>query len=443
MPSPAWFLGVPGRDRTLTDVGLPNEIELLHRVADDGEFRMAVRHWTGGFRISVGDEAVGLTVTDGALSAGTPTAGDVIALAGPADVWQPMLQTVPPRFANTVATMISRGLELDADPVVWWQYLPATERLIELLRAPGDAAPTSVNETRIAGSHDAPVGRYVNLSIDGVVHRIYYEEAGSGIPVLLQHTAGAHGVQWRHLFESPEITERFRLIAYDLPFHGKSLPPTSTPWWHEEYRLTGETLRQVPVGLAAALDLVDPVFMGCSVGGLLALDLALHHPDVFRAVVSVEGALHIGGDYEAMPGFWHPQVSNMSKARMMEGLCSPTSPVPYVKEVSQTYSAGWPPVFLGDLWYYVVDFDLRDEAAQIDTAQCEVHILNGEYDYSGTVERGLVAHEAIAGSTHRAMPGVGHFPMVEQPDRFIAEILPILEGIAAGTAGHKETIDAV
>ena len=216
----------------------------------------------------------------------------------------------------------------------------------------------------------------------------------------------------------------------------------STTWWQQEYRLTGDFLRQVPVGLADALGLDDPVFMGCSVGGLLALDLALHHPDRFRAVISVEGALRIGGDHDGLTGFWSPQVANTSKARMMEGLCAPTSPVPNVKEVSQTYSAGWPPAFLGDLWYYMVDYDLRDRAGEIDTSRCAVHILNGEYDYSGSVAKGIEAHEAIAGSTHRAMPGVGHFPMVENPELFIRELTPVLDDIVA-EAQNQGAVHAV
>ena len=167
--------------------------------------------------------------------------------------------------------------------------------------------------------------------------------------------------------------------------------------------------------------------MGCSVGGLLALDLALHHPDVFRACISVEGALHIGGDYDAQFGMSHPQVGSMAKARMMEGLCSPTSPTPYVKEVSLVYSAGWPPVFLGDLWYYLVDYDIRDRAHEIDTSRCAVHIMNGEYDYTGSVKKGLEAHNAIAGSTHTEMHNIGHFPMAENPDLFMSYLQPILD----------------
>ncbi|MCP3938788.1 MAG: alpha/beta hydrolase [Actinomycetia bacterium] len=280
----------------------------------------------------------------------------------------------------------------------------------------------------------APIGRYLHLDLGGHQHRIYYEEAGQGIPILLQHTAGSHGVQWRHLLECGDITDRFRLIAYDLPFHGKSVPPTGRAWWTEQYRLEGEFLRSIPLAIADALELDRPVFMGCSVGGLLALDLALHHPDRFRSVISLEGALHIGGDRDRLTGFWHPQVSDETKARMMEGLTSPTSPIAYRKETIQTYAAGWPQLFTGDLFYYMVDYDLRDRAGEIDTDRVGVHILSGEYDYSGSVEHGREAHESIAGSTFAEMSGVGHFPMSENPEAFIPYLLSVLDRVAEGSA---------
>jgi pimeloyl-ACP methyl ester carboxylesterase len=421
-------------------VTVPDSHELAARAAADGEIRLAVRHWTGGLRLRIGDTLTGFTLLDGEIEAGVPDAGSgdrpsgsggVIALGGAAETWAPMLEEVPPRFANAVTVMVNRGLELDADPLLWWQYLPAVERAIELLRPAGSTSTRRAkpHEAGPLPRHDSPVGRYVHVDLDGADHRLYYEEAGRGIPLLLQHTAGAHGVQWRHLFEVPEITDHFRLIAYDLPYHGKSIPPVGRRWWERPYRLDGSFLRQVPVRLADALGLERPAFMGCSVGGLLALDLAFHHPDVFRAVISVEGALHVGGDLDALAGFWHPQVSNHTKAHLMEGLCSPTSPEPYVKEVSQVYAAGWPPAFLGDLHYYCVDFDLRERAGEIDTGRVAVHILNGEYDYSGTVEMGVEAHRAIPGSTHTEMRGVGHFPMQENPVEFVRHLLPMLEAI--------------
>ena len=73
---------------------------------------------------------------------------------------------------------------------------------------------------------ESSVGRYVFIEVAGVEYRVYFEECGSGIPLLLQHTAGSDGRQWRHLLANPAVTNHFRVIAADLPYHGKSLPPT-------------------------------------------------------------------------------------------------------------------------------------------------------------------------------------------------------------------------
>ena len=80
------------------------------------------------------------------------------------------------------------------------------------------------------------VGRYVHLAIEGAAHRIYFEEAGAGVPLVCLHTAGAHSSQYRHLMCDPRVTDRFRVLAFDLPWHGKSNPPAG--WESAEYRLT-------------------------------------------------------------------------------------------------------------------------------------------------------------------------------------------------------------
>jgi pimeloyl-ACP methyl ester carboxylesterase len=416
----------------LGDGGLTSE-RLAARCAGDGEFRLAARHWTGGLRLQGPGGAIGLTLRDGEATAGAPEAGGpgVIALSAADEAWGELLAAQPKRLANDIFLMIGLGrMTSAADPVAYAQYYPAVMRSIELLR-PAEVSAPARERSRPAGQFDSPVGRYVHLDLDGHDHRVYFEEAGSGIPLLLQHTAGCHGAQWRHLFERREITDCFRLIAYDLPFHGKSLPPVGPKWWAEEYRLTAEFLRAVPVRLAEALQLERPVFMGCSVGGLLALDLARRHPDVFAAVISLEGALKIEMPWSSLEMLWHPQVSNEYKARLMNGLMSPTSPEAFRKETAYVYAAGWPPAFRGDLWYYVVDYDLRGEAAHTDAHRTPVHILTGEYDGSGTLELGEAAHRAIPGSTWTAMPGVGHFPMSENPDAFIEHLLPVLDAVEA------------
>lgn len=406
--------------------------EWAERCRHDGEFTIAARHWQGCLRLRIGDEERTLSLEDGVPS--DRSVGDdaeILEYGAERSVWEKMLSARPPRFYNDLMANVTMGLGVtrSGDPIRHAQYFAAVMRAVELLRATPDEAPAPTRANAAVGRFDSPVGRYVHLDLNGHDHRIYFEEIGEGIPVLLQHTAGCHGSQWRHLFEDPEMTKRFRLIAYDLPYHGKSLPPTTQEWWAQPYRLEGEFLRSIPRGLSAALELDRPAFMGCSVGGLLALDLAHKHPDEFRAVISVEGALHIDGKVENLQDLYHPQVSNEYKARLMDGLMSPTSPKAYRKETSFVYASGWPPAFLGDLHYYVSEFDLRTQSSEIDTDRVGVHILSGEYDYSGTAELGRAAHAAIAGSTWTEMKDVGHFPMSENPAAFIRYLKPVLDQI--------------
>lgn len=409
---------------------LPSSEEWARRCAADGEFLIAARYWRGGIRLRVDDDLLlTLSVAAGEVDGSDPRDDGVLEFEGTRDAWGKLLLATPPPMYTDVVAALVRGSDIGrhGPRLLHAQYYGAAMRAIELLR-PASADQGSRMPPPTQALEDV-MGRYINLELGGDRYRVYFEEAGQGIPLLLQHTAGAHGSQWRHLLVSSEITEHFRLIAYDLPFHGKSMPPEGREWWREPYELTGDFVRRVPVALANALGLDRPVFMGCSVGGLLALDLALHYPDEFRAVISLEGALHIGGEPESSYEFFHPQVSNEYKARLMEGLMSPTSPRAYLKETSFVYSSGWPAAFQGDLFYYRQDFDLRKDARRIDTSKVGVHILSGEYDHSATVAMGRAAHEAIPGSTWQEMKGVGHFPMSENPVAFMAYLKPELDSI--------------
>ena len=74
-------------------------------------------------------------------------------------------------------------------------------------------------------------GCYLTVSEGGKEYRIFVEEAGRGIPLLCLHTAGADSRQYRHMLNDGAITDRFRVIAFDLPYHGRSTPPDG--WWLE------------------------------------------------------------------------------------------------------------------------------------------------------------------------------------------------------------------
>ena len=125
------------------------------------------------------------------------------------------------------------------------------------------------------------VGRYVH--IDDC--RIYFEEAGQGIPLLCLHTAGSDGRQWRAVLNDAEITRHYRVIAFDMPWHGKSSPPAG--WQNTDYRLTTDSYTGLMMSVARALELERPVVMGCSIGGRIVLDLALKHAAELRALIGL------------------------------------------------------------------------------------------------------------------------------------------------------------
>ena len=424
----------------MSSISLPSAAELVETCKSDGEFLLATRHMFGSITFTIGDRSISININNGepTLDSVTAPAGEelkTLSYAAPEEVWQPILKQRPERLMLDINfLMFAEAVQMVEGTLVnHSQYYSAVARLVEILREPGLQADPHIDEARPNGTYDAPVGRYMHVELDGVDYRLYYEEAGvGGIPMLLQHTAGCHGSQFRHLFENPEITKHFHLIAYDLPYHGKSLPPVSEEWWKREYKLTGEFVRSVPVALAKTLKLDRPLFMGCSVGGMLALDLAYHHPEVFSHCISLEGGLKVPHvPDELLSPLWHPQVTNEFKARLMNGIMAPMSPERYRKEVQQVYAAGWPNLFLGDLQYYGKDYDLRGKAQDIDTSQCAVTILSAEYDGSGTVEMGREAHETIKGSKFIEMDSMGHFPMTENPVKFMQFLQPVLDEIVA------------
>jgi pimeloyl-ACP methyl ester carboxylesterase len=280
---------------------------------------------------------------------------------------------------------------------------------------------------------DKATGRYIYLTIDAVEYRVYFEEHGSGIPLLMQHTAGADGRQWRHFLENDRLAQHFRMIAYDLPYHGKSVPPTEKEWWKEEYKLTKDFLMKVPVTLSHELGLDRPIYMGSSIGGHLATDLALYYPTAFRAVIGLEAAIATPGGYR--DAWNHPRVSNEFKSSSMFGIMSPTSPEKFRRETIWVYSQGAPPVFKGDLFYYSVDHDLSQTAEHIDTSKVAVYLLTGEYDWASTPQMSAELARRIKGAKYQTMVGLGHFPMSEDPERCFSYVEPILEEIRTQVRG--------
>ena len=108
--------------------------------------------------------------------------------------------------------------------------------------------------------------------------RLWYDEAGSGPPLLLLHGGLGDSGLWEPVV--PFLAERFRVIRTDLRFFGRSTGPAA-PWsWHADI-----------VGLLDELGVQRVALAGLSLGGRLAIEIALGHPERVDALALVAPGL--------------------------------------------------------------------------------------------------------------------------------------------------------
>jgi pimeloyl-ACP methyl ester carboxylesterase len=107
---------------------------------------------------------------------------------------------------------------------------------------------------------------------------IAYETAGEGIPLVMIHAGVADSRQWNNEFEAWEPV--YRVVRYDLRGYGRSEP------------VDGDFTHLADLeALLDHLAIREPVILiGCSMGGELALNFALAHPEQALAVILVGSA---------------------------------------------------------------------------------------------------------------------------------------------------------
>jgi pimeloyl-ACP methyl ester carboxylesterase len=288
---------------------------------------------------------------------------------------------------------------------------------------------------RVLPRFEPVTGRYLHLDLLGKPHRVYVEEAGAGIPLLCLHTAGADTRQYRALMNDARILKDFRVIAFDLPWHGKSSPPAG--WHNADYQLTSRDYLDIILGMADALQLDRPVAIGCSIGGRIALHLALEYPERFRAIIGLQAGAHAEPYYD-LNWLHRPDVHGGEVAAgFVSGLVGPGSPDEHRWETLWHYMQGGPGVFKGDLFFYTKDGDIRARVGEIDTTRCPLYLLSGEYDYSCSPDDTRDLERRIKGTRAVIMKGLGHFPMSEDPERFFTYLMPVLDEIRGGTEGRR------
>ena len=271
------------------------------------------------------------------------------------------------------------------------------------------------------------IGRYLNIIVDNTNYRIYVEEAGQGIPLLCLHTAGSDGRQFRHILNDQKITKNFRVIAFDLPWHGKSNPPED--YELKDYKLTTSLYKKIIMSFCDNYKLNEPVIMGCSMGGRVVLHLALEQSNYFKAVIALEGSDKLEPYYD-LDWLYRPDIhGGLIQSAFVSSQIAPQSPDKFRHETLWHYMQGGPGIFKGDLHFYWHDGDFDDRSTLIDTSKCPVYLLSGEYDCSCTPERTLATASRIKGAKATIIPGIGHFPMSENPELFKSYIYPILDEI--------------
>jgi pimeloyl-ACP methyl ester carboxylesterase len=177
--------------------------------------------------------------------------------------------------------------------------LPIASRRAVIL---GSAASASLGtlgvDMTFGASSEAEAGnvRHKRIEADGV--NIFYREAGSSdAPVLLLlHGFANSSFYFRHLM--PKLSERFRMIAPDLPSFGFTEVPAERAY-HYDFASLSRTI----IAFVNALGLERYTLYVFDYGAPVGWDLALAHPERIAGIVSQNGNAYIEGLGEAA---WAP-----------------------------------------------------------------------------------------------------------------------------------------
>jgi len=265
--------------------------------------------------------------------------------------------------------------------------------------------------------------------------RMTYRAAGEGPVVLLIHGMAGSASTWKHAM--PALSRRFRVVAPDLLGHGESAKGAG------DYSLgaLASGLRD----LLVALDHERATIVGQSLGGGVAMQLAYQFPERCERLVLVSSG-GLGREVNrllrllALPG---------SEAALSLGCSEPIrqtiaggaglaaqlglQPAPVVMELWRSYAS------LGD--EQARKAFLRTLRAVIDSGGQAVSAANrlhlaeemptlivwGGADRIIPAEHAREAHAAIPGSRLEIFEGVGHYPHVEQPERFVSLLSDFIE----------------
>ena len=266
---------------------------------------------------------------------------------------------------------------------------------------------------------------------------ITYEMAGAGRTVVFLHAGICDRRMWDPQFD--RYAERFRVIRYDMRGFGDS-PMVAGPFSH-----AGDL-----VALLDRLDVDRAIFIGASMGGAVALDLALAHPGRVDAVVTV-GSSPRGFDIpdpalaelwkEAESAFARGDLDRVNEIEMQAWLDGPHRPLGGVDPTVRAKAE------MMNLRMLQLESDVEGDAQRPSiVANDHLHELTipvlavvGNLDRIGAVEGSRRIAASVAGGRFVEIPGTAHLPSMEQPRAFDDLVLPFLTSLDQRRMGNRHS----
>ncbi|WP_154794972.1 alpha/beta fold hydrolase [Occultella kanbiaonis] len=261
------------------------------------------------------------------------------------------------------------------------------------------------------------------VDVDGI--RIAFTRAGRGRPiVLLGGFVGDGAGTWHHQIDA--LSGSYTVVSWDPPGSGGS---SDVP---ESFRLPDYATSLA--GLISALGLEQPVLVGLSFGGALALEYWRHRGAQVRGLFLAGAYAGWTGSLPAATVAQRLQTCLAASllpapefaSTMVPSMFSPDVPTDLVAEVRDNIAASFRPGGFRAMARSSAEADLRDVLPLIDVPTV---VLHGAADVRapGFVADALCA--AIPGSRLVILPGVGHVSCIEAPERFTAELEAFLGGL--------------
>jgi pimeloyl-ACP methyl ester carboxylesterase len=263
---------------------------------------------------------------------------------------------------------------------------------------------------------------------------LYYEESGSGDPLLLIMGLGADSNAW--VRQRPALSRHHRTIVFDNRGVGRSAKP---PGPYSIRQMADEA-----AGLLAHLGIERAHVVGVSMGGMIAQELALHHgPRVGALVLAVTYPEPDDGAHALRDGaFQHfagPNGTNGHTAAALGGL-DPITLFQYMLPTvfSERFIREELATLAGDLMQGLAGFSLDGILAQL--GACLEHrttdrlhqidrptlVLSGTDDRLIPPRHSERIAERIPGARLVRVEGGTHGINLEHPERFNDEVLRFL-----------------